>query len=71
MHDRIIGYLIDGNVFCYSCLTNDQKANVETTLCKVYWTNIHPYKQDCANCGDMLVIGLPGWCTLFESKGVR
>ncbi len=61
-----IGVLVHGDeVRCFAC------EPLDPDKVPVYRVNIYPYKQSCAKCGKVLVVGrTPAWPQLFDG-GVK
>jgi len=70
MEDKVVGYLVNGEVLCKICAfccydikSTDGNVN-NSKLVKVYLSNIKPYSQSCHGCGVVLVES--PCCELFE-----
>lgn len=55
MEDRKIGWLIDGRAYCDWCAATFPIG--KHSVCKLYASNVLPYRQPCADCGAILCDG--------------
>ena len=67
-NDEILGYFaLTGDVLCGSCYVTISERDPRSVPVRIYRENIHPYKQDCHNCGVILYDG-PVNVILFEKR---
>mgnify|MGYP001173703797 CR=1 FL=1 len=73
--DPVIGYLDrDGSIRCENCLSTPARVNMlwdGVEPCRVFASNIRPYKQECHVCDATLFDEGTSGVTLFEKDPAR